>query len=100
LFVKALKNAIGVCLAVVALAAVGASPASAEVLRVEEKGAPLATGQLETHGVIHCRVVAELIEADTHGSSGSIVIRPGERWMLAAPKGGTCEEIYAFFTGE
>ena len=98
------RNAMSLALAVFAVAAFMAAPASGETLRFsEEPGQPLASGKLEgeeAHGVIHCQPVAELFLGETPngGAPGVVVINPtGTR--LGAPRGGTCEVIYGVFGG-
>lgn len=92
-----MAKVLAACLAALALMAAAASPASADVLRPAESGEPVLSGKLhgeEEHGVIHCRPIAEIIGQDPQTATGVIVVRPGERWLLAAPNGGGCEAIF------
>ncbi|HET9676042.1 MAG TPA: hypothetical protein VFP21_00895 [Solirubrobacterales bacterium] len=89
-------------LALSALAAFVAAPAGAETLRLgEEKGQPLASGQVEgldAHGAIHCQAVAEFFigPVPKGGAPGVVVISP-QGVHLGGPKGGICEGIAAAF---
>jgi hypothetical protein len=98
--VSIVRKTVVLCLVALALAATVASPASADAVRFSEGGAPIITGKIhgeDEHGVLHCRAVAEFIGESTKGASGVAVVRPGERWLLAAPKGGFCEEVFEVF---
>lgn len=104
LSVSKVRNVASLALAVFAVAAFMASPASGETLRFNENpGQPVASGNLEgeeAHGVIHCQPIAELFLGETpHGGApGVVVINPNGSY-LGAPRGGTCETIYQVFGG-
>lgn len=97
---NAVKKVVGVCLAALVLTAIGASPAGAEVIRVGEGGQPLASGHLETQGALHCQPVADFIVGEGAKAPGVIVVHRDGSFVLGAPQGGVCEEIYHAFTGE
>jgi hypothetical protein len=81
---------LAVCLAVTALLAVAASPASAH-RSPEGPGQPILSGELETHGVVHCQPVMEVIvggEIPPGTFPGSIVVTPKGVFIYANPKQG------------
>lgn len=99
--VSTLKKVTVMCMAVFAIAAVLAVPASAETLRFSEGGQPIASGKLsggEEHGAIHCQAVSDVLGSGSK-APGSVVITGNGKYVLGAPRGGECEVIYEIFAG-
>jgi hypothetical protein len=98
-----LRKLMAVTAMVVMALVVTAAPAGADQVHFGEgPGQPVISGELhgeQQHGVIHCQPLANLVapEAGPHSSPGVIVVTPAEKWILGAPAGGGCEEIYGFF---
>lgn len=97
----ALKKAAVMCMAVFAIGAVLAAPASADTLRFSETGQPVVSGQLEggeAHGAIHCQAVSDALGTGSK-APGAVVLTGNGKLVLGAPRGGECEVIYEIFGG-
>lgn len=95
-----LVRAIGACLATIAAFAALGGQAMADKYS-EGHGQPILSGDLHSeaaHGVVHCQPIGESLGSSKAESAGVIVVNPNQT-HVAAPAGGTCEQIYAVLFG-